>query len=45
MWNKKVLKTAEHVLYFRFFTIAPLCSDYCFTLSWHSLDELHEVVA
>ena len=42
--NKKVQNNSKDVLYFRFFKIASLCFDYCFVHSWHSLDELHEVV-
>ena len=42
--KQKVWNNSKHVLYFRFFRIATLCFTYCFAHSWHSLDELHEVV-
>ena len=36
-------RCAAAIIYFRFFKIAPLCFDYFFAHSWHSLNELHEV--
>lgn len=42
--NKPVWNNSKHVLYLRFFNIATLCFDYCFTRSWYSLDEHQEVI-
>lgn len=42
--NKKVLNKPEYILYFRFFKVATFCFDDSFAHSWHSLNQLHEVV-
>ena len=40
----KKCETTENMSYCRFFKVATFCFDYCFAHSWHSLDELQEVV-
>ena len=42
--NKKMLNKPEYVLYFRFFKVATFCFDDSFEHSWHSFNQLHEVV-
>lgn len=42
--NTKVLNKPEYILYFRFFKVAIFCFDESFAHSWHSLNQLDEVV-
>ena len=42
--NKKVLNKPEYFLSFRFFNVATFCVDDSFAHSWHSLNQVHEVV-
>ena len=42
--KKKELNKSKHILYLRFFKVATLCLDDKFAHSWHSLNQLHEVV-
>ena len=48
IWNhvvpKKVLNKSKYILYLRFFKVATLCLDDSFAHSWHSLNQLHDVV-
>jgi hypothetical protein len=40
--NQKSVKQIK--IYFRFFKVATVCLDDSFAHSWHSLNQLHEVV-
>ena len=40
--NQKSVKQIK--IYLRFFKVATLCLDDSFAHSWHSLNQLHEVV-
>ena len=42
--NQKSVKQSKYILYLRIFKVATLCLDDSFAHSWHSLNELHEVV-
>jgi hypothetical protein len=42
--TKKVLHKSKNSLYLRFFKEATLSFDDSFAHSWHSLNQLHEVV-
>ena len=48
MWNhvvtKKVLNKSKYILFLRFFKVANLSLDDSFAHSWHSLNQIHEVV-
>ena len=48
IWNNVVIKNvfnkSIYSLYLRFFKVATLCLDDNFTHSWHSLNQLHEIV-
>jgi hypothetical protein len=35
---------SKYILYLRFFKVATLCLDESFAHSWHSLNQLHEVI-
>ena len=42
--QKSVKHIIRYILYLRFFKVATLFLDDSFALSWHSLNQLHEVV-
>ena len=42
--NQKMLNKSKYILYLRFFKVANLCLDDSFAHSWHSLNQLHDVV-
>jgi hypothetical protein len=41
---KKVLNKSKCIVYLRFFKVATLCLDDSFAHSWHSLNQLYELV-
>ena len=42
--NQKSVKENKNMLYLRLFKVASHCLDNSFAHSWHSLNQLHEVV-
>ena len=42
--KKKVLNEPQYILDLRFFKVATLCLDDNFAHSWHSINQLHEVI-